>query len=250
MNPYGCITRTVRVPSDKKYFFFADITGMEDKNLKLWQIVVALSSLAVVIGSMVYWLYGNVGETQLLLSQNGELQEKITACEEQVDTLERENLRLKNAPPQIKEVVVSEPVAAECPACPECPKCAEKGTTKIGEFSVGKPVSIASIVCTKMAIGEWEMPKSCEKEIDRFIEKKVDENGNFFVITPIVDTRQYRGKQPELKQAGLGQFRANRAKQSIRETVGPNIAVFQKNVIQKKEMRGFIIELYQVESYK
>jgi hypothetical protein len=135
--------------------------------------------------------------------------------------------------------------AAECAPCPDSaatPQAAPDSKTVVTH----KPQAVATIVCTKMAIGKWEMPARCLKEIKGFLETKPDAQSDFFVITPIVDTRQYKGKQPELKQAGLGQFRAESAKKELKGLVGPNLYIFQKKTIQKHEMRGFVIELYRI----
>ncbi len=232
---------------------------MDDKNVKLWQVVLAIISLALVIVSMVYWLYGNVdGINAGEESESAQLQEQIIEYEGEITSLKAENERLRNMPP--KEVIVEKECpaetvgavaqTAECAPCSECPQpeqvsvATDHMTQK--ELVIKKPMAISTTVCTKMKIGKWDMPKSCLKEIKNFLDKRLDENRDFFVITPIVDTRKYKGKQPELKQAGLGQYRANSVKRMLKEKVGPNIHIFQKNTMQKHEMRGYVLELYRI----
>lgn len=230
---------------------------MNDKNVKLWQLVLALSSLTLVIVSMIYWLYGNIeGKTASDTGEQELLRVQLMEYEEEIATLKRENERLVNLPP--KEIIVEKECpdsgaamqAGECPPCPECPKAEQISVatdhTTQKELVIQKPMAVSTTVCTKMKIGKWDMPKSCLKEIKSFLDKRLDENTDFFVITPIVDTRKYKGRQPELKQAGLGQFRAQSIKKVLKEKVGPNIHIFQKNTMQKHEMRGFVLELYRI----
>lgn len=224
---------------------------MNDANVKLWQVVLALISLTLVVVSMIYWLNSTVaGGTS---EETAQLKEQVMGYEEEIASLKEENERLQNLPP--KEIAVEKECpktesgtmiqAAECPPCPECPK-AETVATVHKDVVIQKPKAVSTTVCTKMAIGKWGMPKSCLKEVKNFLGKHLDENTDFFVITPIVDTRKYKGKQPELKQAGLGQFRAESVKKILKERAGPNIHMFQKKTMQKHEMRGFVLELYHI----
>ena len=231
---------------------------MNDKNVKIWQLVLALISLALVVVSMLYWLYGNVdGKTPLDTAEQESFASQISEYEDTITSLKRENERLKSIPP--KEVIIEKECPAtapemsvqpqECAPCPECPEPRQiKVTDQEGhkELTIRKPMAISTTVCTKMAIGKWGMPKSCFKEIRSFLDKQLNENTDFFVITPIVDTRQYRGLSPELKQAGLGQYRAQSVKAVLKEKMGPNIHIFQKKTMQKEEMRGFVLELYRI----
>lgn len=224
---------------------------MNDANVKLWQVVLALTSLTLVVVSMIYWLNSSVpGATS---EEAAQLKEQVMGYEEEIASLKEENERLQNLPP--KEITVEKECptvesdammqTAECPQCPECPK-AETATTMNKDVVIQKPMAVSTTVCTKMAIGKWGVPKSCQKEVENFLSKHLDENTDFFVITPIVDTRKYKGKQPELKQAGLGQYRAESVKKLLKERVGPNIHMFQKKTMQKHEMRGFVVELYHI----
>lgn len=227
---------------------------MNDKNVQIWQIVLAIISLGLVIVSMVYWLYGNIdGKSMVGIEEQENLQTQLMVYEEEIATLKEENERLQNMPP--KEVMVEKECpdtsvamnTTECPPCPE-PEQVSVATdhTMQKELMIQKPMAISTTVCTKMAVSKWSMPKSCLNEIRSFLGKQLDENRDFFVITPIVDTRKYKGKQPELKQAGLGQYRAESIKKVIKEKVGPNIHIFQKKTMQKHEMRGYVLELYRI----
>lgn len=231
---------------------------MNDKNVKLWQLVLAIISLALVVVSMLYWLYGNMdAEASVDSAEQETLKSQLVEYEDEIASLKRENDRLKSLPPQ--EVIVEKecPQAApevsvqtqECPPCPECPRSeqvriSDGGTHK--ELVIQKPMAVSTTVCTKMAIGKWDMPKKCLKELQGFLDKKLDENTDFFVITPIVDTRKYKGLSPELKQAGLGQYRAESVKKVLKEKMGPNLHIFQKKTMQKHEMRGFVLEIYRI----
>ena len=209
---------------------------------------------------MVYWLNGNLDGKTVDQAQVGELESQIASYEEEIAGLKRENSRLAALPP--KEVLVEKecPAAgsdimtqsAECAPCPECPKAETVVTAetepdaKSKQVTFHKPTAVATMVCTKMAIGKWDMPRSCLKELQQFLKTSLDDTSDFFVITPIVDTRRYKGKQPELKQAGLGQYRAESVKKELTQKVGPNLHIFQKKTMQKHEMRGFVVELYRI----
>ena len=239
---------------------------MEDKTtIRIWHTVFAVSAVTLVVVSMVYWLYTEKGTGVSAKVQGPDA--SIEALEKKIAALEEENRDLRNTAPQIKVVTKTvevpsakecpEVVSAQCPPCPETKPCvqshqmptlaAEPVKAPAHAEGVRRTVlaAVDSVVCSTMEIGGWKMPETCRRLLGSFVKQGID-GEDFFVLTPIVDTRRYKGKQPELKQAGLGQFRVESAKKSIRSLIDPNIPVFSKKVIQKEQMRGFVLERYRV----
>ncbi len=239
---------------------------MEDKStIRIWHGVFALSALTLVIVSMIYWLYGKTG-TGAFISGSAP---STKTLERKIAALEEENAALRSAPPKIKEVVVTKTVEVptagqECPkaepvTCEPCPKAAPCAETAVvstpavsqapesyGETKTAKLVAVDSVVCRNMNVGEWTLPATCKKALSDFAKQAMDPGRDFFVLTPMVDSKQYKGKQPELKQEGLGQFRIESAKKAMKSLVDPNVHIFSKKALQRDAMRGFILERYRV----
>ena len=243
---------------------------MEDKTtIRMWHSVFAVSAATLVVVSMVYWLYTATGKAPL--GGSGKADRKVEELSEKITELEAENRKLRDTPPQVKVVTKTVEVAEdkECPEipgtvctpCPECQPCPQVGMLSSAATQSSVPVPAASpkeglrhstlaavdsVACSTMDVGAWKMPETCRRLLVDFVKQQVNGEKDFFVLTPVVDSRRYKGKQPELKQAGLGQFRIESAKKTLRSLIDPNIPVFSKKVLQKEQTRGFILERYRV----
>lgn len=130
----------------------------------------------------------------------------------------------------------------------------EKKLSESTKETLKKLPKISSIVvgeCVNYEIGSYLMPKECKDAILKRV-KEVKKEPNIIVweIIPRVDTRAYKGDLPELKQSGLGSYRANSVKLLLKEELGNNELILQSWILQEEDKRGFVLKVYKLETLK
>lgn len=112
--------------------------------------------------------------------------------------------------------------------------------------SLSRPESEFVVECGDMRVGKWTLSDACKKKTADALKSIARKHPNRIVweVIPIVDETPYRGMSPELKQEGLGAFRARSAIATLEKTLGKNETTFKGLTLYDSQKRGFRLVLH------
>lgn len=206
--------------------------------IRFWQIVVGVIGAVVVVAAIVYWLNLETLSKKVLSDQLADANRQIAELKSQ------KPVEVEKIVEVTKEVVVE--VEKECVETVK-EVVVEKSAPILQEVTIRVPKSTAKFECKTMEIGKWDMPKECQKELAKFVQK-IDTKKHFLAITAVVDKRKFPGGHNELKQAGLAQFRVATAAKSTKSLLTESILIFSRKPVQTLDIRGFNIEIFSLEN--
>lgn len=149
---------------------------------------------------------------------------------------------VNSTPTPAEPIAQPAPTPAPMPVATTTPKT--KSTIASLKYTI-KPNNADIYECINMRTGRWIMPKQCENDILKAVQRLIDANNELIAIeiSGIVDGNPYAGPSAELKQEGLASFRAREGIIAVMREYS-NVAAFEGPSKQVRGKRGFQVKAY------